>query len=1010
MWFKKKGKHSQKKRHQEAEHPTSLNQNEDATTLEQGENVAGKDSVHKQVGQTGTNSKLEIKEAPKFPGINDIGIPSQPFHHDSNEIPSSPSQHASLQQQNTQSQNKGPARKLNIGTQNQDPLQAKDWGDQSNSSNTPYRQPENSNAGNIFSIFKNPIVAQTNEDGAQSKNQPNWQQDNLPGAKFLKKNAKQGMQPGTLGQSLGDQQGDQQFMQPGAQGQNQSSQQFMQPGAQGQNQSSQQFMQPGAQGQNQSSQQFMQPGAQGQNQSSQQFMQPGAQGQNQSSQQFMQPGSQFLNHGNQQSMQQGAQGQNQSSQQFLQPGAEGQNKGQQQFMQQGSQFQNLGNQHSMQPGAQGQNQSNEHSMQLGAQGQNLGNQQSIQQDSQFQNQSSQQGAHQSNQQSSQLQNQGSQQANDSGSQTQSQPVSQSDQSILTTLNVESQGHSAQVLKDSSDHASNQTSPLQTPGMEQPDHYDHISELTSNKANDAVSFFREVPVDQQEDNHITSSQVGAMNKGAGEALQSQSSGSNTNQAGQEEVSNPAESAAFINAVQEKTHHPADLVVRIVTEKISILYFENLIESNFLNEHILKYLQDTNRDEPESISENLSIPGVELATDLNKTVNSMLNGAVCIHLNGHSQIVLGKIPARESRGLSAPENESQVIGSQVGFNENLSTTISLIRRYIVNPNLANEKFRLGKQTNTSVSLLYIEGIAATEHVNTVRQRLSNLSIADLIDSASLIELIEDSSLSVFPQMLLTERPDRFCDGLLSGKVGIVVDGSSMAILAPVSFIEYFQSKEDSNLRWPVATFVRLLRFAAIFISIYFTPLYVASLTFHYEVIPQPLLVPLSESRAIVPFPPILEAIFLELIIELLREAGARLPTKVGQTIGIVGGIVLGTAAVQAGITSNILIIIIALCALSSFTTPNYMMGNVIRVIRFPIILCAGFWGFYGIMLTLCILLVHLLRQTSLGAPFLAPFYPTRLKDWPDSIVRLPMPFISRPTINARQINNKKKKKRA
>jgi hypothetical protein len=161
----------------------------------------------------------------------------------------------------------------------------------------------------------------------------------------------------------------------------------------------------------------------------------------------------------------------------------------------------------------------------------------------------------------------------------------------------------------------------------------------------------------------------------------------------------------------------------------------------------------------------------------------------------------------------------------------------------------------------------------------------------------------------------------------------------------------------------------------------------------VIPQSLLIPLSESRALVPFPPIIEALLLELIIELLREAGARLPTKIGQTIGIVGGIVIGTAAVQAGITSNILIIIVALSALASFTSPSYLMGNVIRVIRFPIIILAGFWGFYGIMLAFCFLLIHLLRQSSLGSPYTSPFYPPRLIDWRDSIIRLPLPFTNK-----------------
>jgi len=236
---------------------------------------------------------------------------------------------------------------------------------------------------------------------------------------------------------------------------------------------------------------------------------------------------------------------------------------------------------------------------------------------------------------------------------------------------------------------------------------------------------------------------------------------------------------------------------------------------------------------------------------------------------------------------------------------------------------------------------------------------------------------------------------------------VDGSSLAIVCPLSFLEFFQSQEDQNLRWQIATFIRLLRFSAVVLSVFLSPLYVAALTFHYEVIPQSLLVPLSESRALVPFPPLMEALLLEIIIELLREAGIRLPSKVGQTIGIVGGIVIGTAAVQAGITSNILIIIVALGALSSFTTPSYMMGNVIRIVRFPIIVLAGLWGFYGIMLAACFILIHLLRQTSLGTPYTAPFYPPRLLDWRDSLVRLPLPFTFKRPSNTRPENEDKYK---
>lgn len=451
--------------------------------------------------------------------------------------------------------------------------------------------------------------------------------------------------------------------------------------------------------------------------------------------------------------------------------------------------------------------------------------------------------------------------------------------------------------------------------------------------------------------------------------------------------------FIQSIKNATNDPADLIIKSLPPNLTLIYIDNLIDDQSLNNDIIACLQNKPHETPEDIVMALSIAEVSQASLLKETVASMVNGSVVIHVDGSSQVILANIASRESRALSAPENESQVIGTQVGFNESLSTNISLIRRYIVSPNLCNEKIKVGTRTNTSVSLLYMHGIANDQMVQTLRQRITDLTIDELLDSAVLAEMIDDNSLSVFPQMLLTERPDRFCDAVLDGKVGVLVDGSSMAIIGPQAFTEFFQSQEDQNLRWQIATFLRLLRLTAFFLSVYLTPFYVAALTFHYEVIPQAFLVPLSESRALVPFPPIFEALLLEIIIELLREAGARLPTKIGQTIGIVGGIVIGTAAVQAGITSNILLIIIALSALASFTSPSYMMGNVVRLIRFPIIILAGFWGFYGIMLAFCFILIHLLRQTSLGAPYMSPFYPPRLKEMRDSIIRMPIPLTAK-----------------
>lgn len=469
--------------------------------------------------------------------------------------------------------------------------------------------------------------------------------------------------------------------------------------------------------------------------------------------------------------------------------------------------------------------------------------------------------------------------------------------------------------------------------------------------------------------------------------------------------PSDKAEFISVIKTDSNNPSDLKTKFITEDFTLFYIENLVDSRVLNKHILPVVLNNPNSSPHELKSQLQILEVNMTENLELAILELFSGAALIHKNGYPTVLLAKVNTKESRSLSAPENESQVIGSQVGFNESLSTNESLVRRYIRTPDLYIEKLTVGKISNTTVSILYLKSIASEDMVQTLRQRITDLKIDALLDSSILAEMIDDNSLSPFPQMLLTERPDRFCDGLVNGKLGVLVDGSSMGLICPYSFIEFFQSREDQNLRWPIATFLRLLRVSAIFLSIYLTPIYVAALTYHYEVIPQSLLVPLSESRALVPFPPIIEALLLELIIELLREAGARLPTKVGQTIGIVGGIVIGTAAVQAGITSNILIIIVALSALASFTTPSYMMGNVIRAVRFPIIILAGLWGFYGVMLGFSLFLIHLIKQTSLGTPYTAPFYPPRLVDWRDSILRLPLPLTNfRPTSS----RAKKKKK--
>ncbi|MDM5198438.1 spore germination protein [Fictibacillus enclensis] len=455
--------------------------------------------------------------------------------------------------------------------------------------------------------------------------------------------------------------------------------------------------------------------------------------------------------------------------------------------------------------------------------------------------------------------------------------------------------------------------------------------------------------------------------------------------------PASKEEVISFFRQQFQSAADLVIKEVCPHLTVLYLEPLIDGQILREQILQPVQNKEIHSLEELYSTLSVGDVNDEKDPEKAVESLLNGSTLLHFDGTPRVLLASTPQSITRSLSTPELESQVIGMQVAFNESLSTNIGLLRKLISSTSFCHDQLVIGHQSKSRASIVYLKEIASEELVTAVKDRIQKISIDSLIDTPVLAELIEDNSLSIFPQSILTERPDRVASQLMNGKIAIFIDGSSHALLLPNPLIEFFQSKEDQNIRWQIATFLRLLRIGSMVLSIFATSFYVAALTYHYEVIPQPLLVPLGESRSRVPFPPIFETLLLEIVIELLREAGARLPTKVGQTMGIVGGIVIGTAAVQAGFTSNILIIIIALSALASFTSPSYMLGNVIRLLRFPIIILAGLWGFYGIMLGFCFILIHLLRQSTLGVPYLAPFYPPRYKDWKDSIIRFPAQFL-------------------
>lgn len=434
-----------------------------------------------------------------------------------------------------------------------------------------------------------------------------------------------------------------------------------------------------------------------------------------------------------------------------------------------------------------------------------------------------------------------------------------------------------------------------------------------------------------------------------------------------------------------------------DAIRLYYYRSMTDDAKITEFLLPALQKHGDEAGEARRLRACLPflDVRLTGDAEIVDAKLMEGCVLIRLEDEDQPFLLVNVQNENLGLrpnNETENEFSVVGPKKGFVESIDVNIHLLRSQMPVSKLIVEELTVGTVSKTKVAIVYMDGVTNDELVRTVKQRLDDISFEVVFDSSQLDQIISDHSNTPFPLFLSTERIDRVTYAIISGQVAIFSNGSPYAVTGPSNFLEFFISPEDYYLPWILGSFFRLIRIVCVFLSIFATPIYVAVLTFHFEVIPDSILVPLIESRIHVPFQPLVEVIFLEITIELLREAGARLPTKIGQTLGIVGGIVIGEASVQAALTSNILLIIVALAALASFTTPIFKMANTIRLLRFPFILLAGLWGGLGIVAGLVLLLGHLLRLKSLGMPYLVPIYPFRKGNFADSLIRASYQYTS------------------
>lgn len=423
-------------------------------------------------------------------------------------------------------------------------------------------------------------------------------------------------------------------------------------------------------------------------------------------------------------------------------------------------------------------------------------------------------------------------------------------------------------------------------------------------------------------------------------------------------------------------------------VTVIYSSSLVEKMTLQSMVFIPLAN-------HINQIHQVSEVIDASDLKGVTAKLDSGQTLLYFHQTNTILTIDTYSAPTRAITSTMTESTVIGPQDAFSESLETNISLVRRRIQNPKLKNEDQTIGTEANIRISIMYMEDTVNKESLDTLKKRINKIDYPSFTDISVLKQLIEDNPLSPFPQYYMSVRPDSISRYLIDGRIVIFMDNSQAAVVCPTTFFEMFISIEDYYNRWTTASLLRMLRFFGFFLTIMMTPMYISALTFHPEILPYELLLNLQESRSKVPFPPLFEVLFIELIIEVLREAGSRMPAKVGQTIGIVGGIVIGTAAVEAGLISNILVVLVATSALLSFLPPIFLMSNTSRFIRYFFILSAGLFGLFGQMLAFAWLITHLEGLKSLGTPYLAPIIPRKASDLLDSIIRFPTALLKSKT---------------
>ncbi|THF77547.1 spore germination protein [Cohnella fermenti] len=386
--------------------------------------------------------------------------------------------------------------------------------------------------------------------------------------------------------------------------------------------------------------------------------------------------------------------------------------------------------------------------------------------------------------------------------------------------------------------------------------------------------------------------------------------------------------------------------------------------------------------------LSSASTHTCETVGEAIAAVISGNAVLLFEGYGSGLIANARGWKERNVEEPSTENNLRGPRDGFSESIRTNTALVRRRIRDPMLRFAAMTVGTRTQTSINIAYIGDLVKEGLVDEVKRRLGRIRIDSVLESGYIEELIEDAPLSPFNTAQSTERPDKVASALLEGRVAIFVDNTPHVLIVPTFFWQFMQAPDDYYNRYWVGTFYRFVRYIAFMISLLLPSIYVMLVSFHQEMIPTSLALTIASGREIIPFPVLLEALIMEFAFELMREAGLRMPKPIGQAVSIVGSLIIGQAAVQAGLVSPFMVIVVAMTGISSFAIPGYTSSLAIRLLRFPLLIASGLFGLLGFATMAFALLLHVLSIHSFGEPYLAPASPYRPSDQRDMLLRVPI----------------------